>query len=84
MPYLPESGQIVSTPLAFDEDDDEDDDEECGSSDDSIASFEDWKALVVREHNQYRARYGAGPVTWSDALYSGTNQWAQQCQFEHR
>jgi hypothetical protein len=74
---MPESGQIVSTPLEFY------DGLEMFDLEDPTA-FADWKAVVVGEHNRYRARYGAGPVTWSDALYPGTNQWARQCKFQHR
>jgi len=73
---IPESGRMVSTPLEFYADLDSFD-----LSDPS--AFADWKTTVVSEHNRYRARYGAGPVTWSDALYPGTNQWATQCKFQH-
>jgi hypothetical protein len=44
----------------------------------------DWKSDVINTHNNARAHYGAGKVTWSDALYPDTLKWAQQCQFKHR
>ena len=44
----------------------------------------DWKSDVINAHNTARAHYGAGKVTWSDALYPGTLQWAKQCKFQHR
>src|ERR1700730_12626389 len=74
-PHLPDSGEIVGFPLAFDGGDFK------NLEDTSSAAFADWKTQVVQLHNQYRAHYGAGPVTWSDALYPGTNQWANQCKF---
>ncbi|KAF9530107.1 CAP domain-containing protein [Crepidotus variabilis] len=85
---LPESGQVVSTPLQFGNDGEEifaiDVDGLDGDGDNvGAAIFEEWKATVVRTHNEYRKHYGAPPVTWSDALYPGTNQWASQCKFEH-
>ncbi|KXN82228.1 Cell wall protein PRY3 [Leucoagaricus sp. SymC.cos] len=43
----------------------------------------DWKTEVVRQHNAYRAHYGAPSLSWSDALYPGTQQWANQCKFQH-
>ncbi|KAK0441343.1 PR-1 protein [Armillaria borealis] len=77
--YLPESGQITFAPLSFDGEFDFDMDE--GAVDSGI--LEDWKTSVVRQHNTYRAQYGAAPLTWSDALYPGTSQWASQCKFQH-
>lgn len=44
----------------------------------------DWKSDVVNTHNNARAHYGAGKMTWSDALYPDTLKWAKQCQFKHR
>ena len=43
-----------------------------------------WTNQVVSVHNSYRAQYRAPAVTWSNDLYPGTLQWAQQCQFHHR
>jgi len=43
----------------------------------------DWKSDVVNTHNNARAHYGAGKMTWSDALYPDTLKWAKQCQFKH-
>ncbi|KAF9125933.1 hypothetical protein BG015_004802 [Linnemannia schmuckeri] len=43
----------------------------------------DFKNEVLTQHNRYRAQYGARPLTWSDALYPGTLQWASQCRFQH-
>ncbi|KAF9016052.1 PR-1-like protein [Hymenopellis radicata] len=76
---LPESGEIVFAPLSFG------DDLDTFDSDGELYAgvFEDWKQSVVREHNTYRAKYSAGPLTWSDALYPGTQQWAAQCKFQH-
>ena len=45
---------------------------------------DDWKNQVVNSHNKFRAQYGAPNLAWSDALYPGTQQWAQQCKFQHR
>lgn len=78
---LPESGEIVFEPLSFSI-------QEFGvgvdMEDMDAAIFDDWKSEVVKQHNAYRAQYGAPPLTWSDALYPGTLQWAQQCKFQHR
>lgn len=82
---LPESGQLVFTPLQFGEDELESFD--IGTfSDEGVESaiFEDWKTSVVRQHNNYRAQYGAAPLTWSDALYPATVAYAKQCKFQHR
>lgn len=83
---LPESGQVVFTP--------QDNTPSVISADDldifavninsaTEAMVADWKTEVVRQHNAYRAHYGAPPLTWSDALYPGTQQWANQCKFQH-
>lgn len=50
---------------------------------DDAATLEDFKTAVVRQHNEYRAKYGAGKLTWSDALYGDTLKWANQCKFQH-
>nr|QVT77591.1 pathogenesis-related protein 1 [Moniliophthora perniciosa] len=42
-----------------------------------------WKNAVLEQHNVNRAYYGAMPLTWSDELYPGTEEWACNCQFEH-
>nr|QVT77448.1 pathogenesis-related protein 1 [Moniliophthora perniciosa] len=76
---LPESGQIVNTPLLFDETGEFFD----GDMEADSALFEDWKQQVVRQHNEYRARYGAPNLSWSDALYSDTARYAGQCKFQH-
>ncbi|KAH9064170.1 PR-1-like protein [Lactarius vividus] len=34
-------------------------------------------------HNNVRAQHGANPLTWSDALSSKAQQWADGCHFEH-
>ncbi|KAK1229324.1 hypothetical protein PQX77_007613 [Marasmius sp. AFHP31] len=80
-PALPESGQIVDIPVAFGDEELEfaiEDDAEMDS-----AMFEDWKQSVVRQHNEYRAKYGAAGLSWSDALYGDTLKYAQQCKFQH-
>ncbi|TFK45000.1 CAP domain-containing protein [Crucibulum laeve] len=38
---------------------------------------------VLRQHNRYRAQYGAEPLTWSDDLYPATLEWANMCKFRH-
>ncbi len=84
---LPESGEIVSTPVSFIPDDTTGDyftyrlDEDGDMTEEM---FDDWKNLVVNSHNKFRAKYGAPNLSWSDALYPGTQQWAQQCKFQHR
>ncbi|KAI0804781.1 PR-1 protein [Irpex lacteus] len=83
---LPESGEIVSTPVSFIPDDTTGDyftyrlDEDGDMTEEM---FDDWKNLVVSSHNKFRAKYGAPNLSWSDALYPGTQQWAQQCKFQH-
>ena len=90
--YLPEPDQLVFPPTYFKVGSDgvEDleeliywDEELLLPLDDSMY-FEDWKTEVVKQHNAYRARYGAPPLTWSGALYPATQQWANQCKFQHR
>ncbi len=84
---LPESGQLVFTPQ-----DNTPLDAVVGSDWDIFdmeldtateAMVADWKTEVVRQHNAYRAHYGASALSWSDALYPGTQQWANQCKFQH-
>lgn len=77
-PSLPEAGEIVFEPMHFDA---EGFDISEGEMDAAI--FADWKTEVVKQHNAYRAQYGAPALTWSDALYPGTQQWANQCKFQH-
>lgn len=81
---LPESGRIVSTPLAFEAADDEFTFYVDFSGEMDGTMLDDWKNLVVNSHNKFRSHYGAQNVAWSDALYPGTLQWAQQCKFQHR
>ena len=78
-PSIPEAGEIVFEPLHFDADGF--DISEDGEMDAAILA--DWKTEVVKQHNAYRAQYGAPALTWSDALYPGTQQWANQCKFQH-
>ncbi|MFI6960077.1 CAP family protein [Nocardia sp. NPDC050408] len=42
-----------------------------------------FKNEVLTAHNKVRAQYGAPPLTWSDALYPGTLQWASTYKFQH-
>lgn len=42
-----------------------------------------FKNEVISLHNKARAHYGARPVTWNDALYPATLQWANACKFQH-
>ncbi|KAF9159884.1 hypothetical protein DFQ26_006095, partial [Actinomortierella ambigua] len=44
---------------------------------------EAFKNDVLTQHNKARAMYGAEPLTWSDALYPETLQWANTCKFQH-
>lgn len=80
---LPESGSLVSTPLAFNAEG-EDDFFVFEGGEMSEAMFDDWKTTVVNSHNKFRAKYGAPNLSWSDSLYGGTQQWASQCKFQHR
>ncbi|KAF9428699.1 hypothetical protein BGZ94_001396 [Podila epigama] len=41
-----------------------------------------FKNEVLSQHNTYRAQYGAGPLTWSDALFPDTLQWANTCTYQ--
>lgn len=42
-----------------------------------------FKNEVLMPHSKYRAGYGAIPLTWSDALYTATLQWASQCKYRY-
>ncbi|ESK80893.1 PR-1protein [Moniliophthora roreri MCA 2997] len=44
---------------------------------------DEWKNTVLEQYNVNRAHYGAMPLTWSDELYPGTEEWACNCEFEH-
>ncbi|KAF9536282.1 hypothetical protein EC957_011707 [Mortierella hygrophila] len=43
----------------------------------------DFKNDVLTQHNTNRKMFGAEPLTWSDALYPATLQWANTCRFQH-
>ncbi|KAG0254794.1 hypothetical protein DFQ27_006612 [Actinomortierella ambigua] len=43
----------------------------------------DFKNEVLTLHREYRARYGANPLTWSDDLYPATLEWANACSPQH-
>jgi hypothetical protein len=43
-----------------------------------------WTEQVINSHNQNRARYGAGPVSWNSGLFSSTLSYANGCKFAHR
>ncbi|KAJ8508172.1 hypothetical protein ONZ45_g9519 [Pleurotus djamor] len=47
------------------------------------AGGDSWQQTVVANHNAYRQKYGAKPLTWSDKLYPETVNWANGCNFEH-
>lgn len=47
------------------------------------AHADPWSDAVLTEHASARAQYGAGPLAWSQTLYPGTVEWAQQCRFAH-
>lgn len=49
-----------------------------------IGAASQWPNQVVNQHNQYRAQYGAPPVTWSKPRYSSALAHAKKCNFEHR
>ncbi|MFG2003883.1 CAP domain-containing protein [Spirillospora sp. NPDC048911] len=42
-----------------------------------------FKNQVLTELNHVRAQYGAKPLTWSDALYPDTEEWAKACKYEN-
>ncbi|PFH52217.1 hypothetical protein AMATHDRAFT_57585 [Amanita thiersii Skay4041] len=42
-----------------------------------------WMDQVVQGHNTQRALYGAPALTWNANLYQGTQDWANQCRFQH-
>jgi uncharacterized protein YkwD len=42
-----------------------------------------WSDQVIYSHNQYRALYGAGPVSWNSELYASTLSYAEGCDFSH-
>ncbi|KAI0086018.1 CAP domain-containing protein [Irpex rosettiformis] len=81
---LSQFGEIVSTPVASSDEGDGEFfvylDEDSGVDE---SMFDDWKNLVVNSHNKFRSKYGAPNLSWSDALYPGTQQWAKQCKFQH-
>ncbi|KAF8893866.1 CAP domain-containing protein [Infundibulicybe gibba] len=68
---LPESGQIVFGALQQWDTDTVAFDVGDGAD---VATLDDWKN---------ESPLWAAPLTWSDALYPGTQQWAQQCKFQH-
>ncbi|MEO3857023.1 CAP family protein [Acrocarpospora sp. B8E8] len=41
------------------------------------------KDQTLASANSNRAKYGARPLTWSDALYPAADQWARGCRFQH-
>ncbi|OLR93183.1 hypothetical protein BJP25_16940 [Actinokineospora bangkokensis] len=43
----------------------------------------DLKQEALTAHNEARARYGAAPLSWNDALYSDALAWARSCKFQH-
>lgn len=81
---MPEAGELLSVPLAFGEDEFAVYETLADGGNVDAAIFDDWKNQVVNQHNAYRRKYGAPNLSWSDALYSGTQQWASQCKFQHR
>jgi uncharacterized protein YkwD len=42
----------------------------------------DYKEILDR-HNNYRARHQAGPLSWSDSLARGAQDWANSCNWKH-
>ena len=46
--------------------------------------IDQWSNQVVTLHNQFRAQYGAPPVTWSQSRYNGAQAYANECVFQHR
>ena len=81
---IPEAGELLSVPLAFGDDEFAVYEALGDGGNVDAAIFDDWKNQVVNQHNAYRRKYGAPNLSWSDALHSGTQQWASQCKFQHR
>lgn len=42
-----------------------------------------WDQGVLDQHNSFRAKYKAPPLTWDATLASNAMQWAQRCQWKH-
>jgi uncharacterized protein YkwD len=38
---------------------------------------------ILDRHNSYRARHQAGPLSWSDSLARGAQDWANGCNRQH-
>lgn len=43
----------------------------------------DFKGEMVAAHNFFRSQHGVADLTWSDALASKAQNWANGCKFEH-
>lgn len=48
----------------------------------SLATSSDIQAFLG-EHNNFRAKHGAAPLTWNTEIAGKAEQWASRCQFEH-
>ncbi|KAL0950954.1 hypothetical protein HGRIS_007706 [Hohenbuehelia grisea] len=53
------------------------------SSSASASSNSGDQGRYLAAHNSFRARHGAGALTWSDQLAGKAQEWANNCKFEH-
>ena len=42
-----------------------------------------FEGQVLMAHNEWRAKYGAGPLAWDAALASQADAWAARCEWDH-
>ncbi|PRP84777.1 hypothetical protein PROFUN_07431 [Planoprotostelium fungivorum] len=42
-----------------------------------------WADQWVSDHNNFRAKYGVGPVSWDPQAANLAQAWADRCQFQH-
>lgn len=52
-----------------------------GSSGGSVSDAD--IATYLKAHNDFRAKHGAQPLTWSNELSNTAQSWANGCKFEH-
>ena len=49
----------------------------------SKPSSNTFEGQVLTAHNEWRAKYGAGPLVWDAALASQADAWAARCEWDH-
>ncbi|GAA6061255.1 hypothetical protein JCM10212_000696 [Sporobolomyces blumeae] len=54
-----------------------------GSSGSGSGSLSTLAQESLKYHNEFRAKYQAAPLTWSNELASAAQAWADKCSFEH-